>query len=292
MQRSPDGRHAAVRPRRSRATAATTTTTTTTMRKNSTAARLGWITVLVVFAVLAGAVLGAGLPIGPGRKQAVLSASDAAKAPPAGSSVLSQSAHRQGTSPGLALEPRPRTPAPVPSPTRAPAPRPRPTRAPTPAPTPTRKPALAPVATAENQTPTGDNELAWSEAILTALGDPLTDANIKSMGYWMQNEAGSPPSGIVGANNPINVSAPGYGGTPIKSEGGGYSLYSYPTVQDGIDATVAYLTPTGYGGILAALKAGAGLSSSSLAGEFSTYSGGGYSTVPDTWGASQGMPET
>jgi hypothetical protein len=113
-----------------------------------------------------------------------------------------------------------------------------------------------------------------------------------SMGYWMQNEAGSPPSGIVGANNPINVSAPGYGGTPIKSEGGGYNLYSYPTVQDGINATAAYLTPTGYGGILAALKAGAGLSSSSLAGEFSTYSGGGYSTVPDTWGASQGVPKT
>lgn len=299
MQRSPDGRHAAVRPRRSRAAATTaTTTTTTTTRKNSTAARLRWIIVLGVFAVLAGAVLGVGLPIGPGKKQAVLSASNAAKAPPAGSSVLSQSDHPQGTSPGLALEPRPRTPAPAPSPTRAPAPAPArttapgPTRGPTPAPTPTRKPVLAPAPTAENQTPTGDNELAWSEAILTALGDPLTDANIKSMGYWMQNEAGSPPSGIVGANNPINVSAPGYGGTPIKSEGGGYNLYSYPTVQDGIDATAAYLTPAGYGGILAALKAGAGLSSSSLAGEFSTYSGGGYSTVPDTWGASQGVPET
>jgi hypothetical protein len=273
MQRSPGGRHAAVRPR-----------------------RLRWIIVLGLFAVLAGAVLRVGLPIGPGQKQAVLSASNAGKTPPAGSSVLSHSDHRQGTSPVVAPEPRPRTTAPAPSLTRAPAPAPtpapRPTRTPTPVPTPTSKPVLAPAPTAENQTPTGDNELAWSEAILTALGDPLTDANIKSMGYWMQNEAGSPPSGIVGANNPINVSAPGYGGTPIKSEGGGYNLYSYPTVQDGIDATVAYLTPTGYGGILAALKAGTGLSSSSLAGEFSTYSGGGYSTVPDTWGASQGVPKT
>jgi hypothetical protein len=148
------------------------------------------------------------------------------------------------------------------------------------------------VATAENQTPRGANELAWSEAILTGLGDPLTDANIVSLGYWMQNEAGSPPSGIVGANNPINVSQPGFGGWPIKYEGNGWSLYSYPAPADGVAATVKYLTPTGYPLILAALKSGQGLSSSSLAGELSVYSGGGYSQIPDAWGASQGRPQT
>ncbi len=153
-------------------------------------------------------------------------------------------------------------------------------------------PAPALAATAQNQTPRGAAELAWSEAILTKLGDPLTAANIVSMGYWMQNEAGTPPSGIVGANNPINVSQPGYGGTPIKSEGPDYSLYSYPTPQAGIDATVTYLNRPSYAGILAALKAGSGLSSSSLAAEFSTYSGGGYDSVPDHWGASQGKPQT
>ena len=113
-----------------------------------------------------------------------------------------------------------------------------------------------------------------------------------SIGYWMQNEAGTPPHGIVGANNPINVSQPGFGGWPIKSEGGGYNLYSYPSPQAGIQALVAYLTPTGYPQILAALKSGAGLSSPSLGGELSEYSGGGYTTIPDTWGASQGKPET
>jgi hypothetical protein len=151
-------------------------------------------------------------------------------------------------------------------------------------------PALA--ATAENQTPKGAAERAWSEAILTKLGDPLTAANVVSMGYWMQNEAGSPPSGIVGANNPINVSQPGYGGTPIRSEGHGYYLYSYPTPQDGVAATARYLNRPSYDGIRAALKAGSGLSSSSLAAEFSTYSGGGYDSVPDHWGASQGKPQT
>ena len=155
-----------------------------------------------------------------------------------------------------------------------------------------RSAALTPTATAEYQTPRGANELAWSEAILTRLGAPLTDANIVSLGYWMQNEAGYPPYGIVGANNPINVSQPGYDGTPIKQEGCCFSLYSYPTAQDGIDAIAAYLDRPSYTAILAALKAGSGLSSSSLASEFSVYSGGGYTTVPDAYGASQGKPET
>jgi hypothetical protein len=163
--------------------------------------------------------------------------------------------------------------------------------APTPAPT-ASGPSLTPSATAEYQTPTGTNQLAWSQAILKALGDPLTAANITSVGYWMQNEAGSPPSGIVGANNPINVSEPGYGGVPIKAEGPSYSLYSYPTPQDGIEALVAYLNPYSYSGILNALKAGAGLSSPSLSGEFAVYSGHGYTTVPDAWGLSQGVPLT
>jgi hypothetical protein len=191
-----------------------------------------------------------------------------------------------------------RTPAAAPPATATPTPAaPAPvTTAPSPSPEPSPSPAApsrpGPAATAENQTPRGASELAWSEAILTALGDPLTDANIVSLGYWMQNEAGSPPSGIVGANNPINVSQPGYGGWPIKYEGNGWSLYSYPTPQEGIAATVKYLTPTGYPLILAALKSGRGLSSSSLAGELSEYSGGGYHQVPDAWGASQGRPET
>jgi hypothetical protein len=175
--------------------------------------------------------------------------------------------------------------------TTTPTPSPTQTSAPAPVPTSTPKPGLTPTPTAQNQTPRGANELAWSEAILAALGDPLTSANIISLGYWMQNEAGSPPSGIVGADNPINVSQPGYGGWPIKSEGNGWSLYSYPTPQDGIEATVKYLTPTGYPLILQALKSGQGLSSESLSNELSIYSGHGYSQVPDAWGASQGKPE-
>jgi hypothetical protein len=157
---------------------------------------------------------------------------------------------------------------------------------------PTSGSTLTPQPTAEYQTPTGQNQLAWSQAILTALGDPLTSANIVSIGYWMQNEAGSPPYGIVGANNPINVSEPGYGGTQIQYEAPGYYLMSYPTVADGVAATAAYLNSGSYPGILGDLKQGAGLGDPGLASELQEYSGNGYSTIPDSFGASQGTPES
>lgn len=152
---------------------------------------------------------------------------------------------------------------------------------------------LTPQPTAEYQTPTGQNQKAWSEAILNALGAPLTSANIISIGYWMQNEAGTPASGgIVGANNPINVSQPCCGGVPIQSDGDGVTfLQSYPTVADGVEAIAQYLNRGNYTQILADLKAGAGLmNDSSLASEISLYSGGGYTTIPDSFGASQGQP--
>jgi hypothetical protein len=261
MRRLPRGRLAAIQPFRFR-----------------------WIIALGVFFAL----VGAGTTIGLDHKQGAVSPAKAANtsiAPLVGSSVLSRSDLAEDQS--RQAKPANRSPKATRTKTHARASAPSSTAPPATVP---RGPA--PAATAQNQTPRGANELAWSEAILTALGDPLTDANIVSLGYWMQNEAGSPPKGIVGANNPINVSQPGYGGWPIKYEGNGWSLYSYPTPQDGIAATVKYLTPTGYPLILAALNSGQGLSSSSLAGELSVYSGGGYSQIPDAWGASQGRPQT
>jgi hypothetical protein len=150
---------------------------------------------------------------------------------------------------------------------------------------------LTPQATQEYETPSGENQKAWSEAILNALGAPLTSANIVSIGYWMQNEAGKPPYGIVGANNPINVSQPCCGGVPIQDDGDGVTfLQSYPTVADGVEAIAQYLNRGNYTQILADLKAGVGLNDSNLASEISLYSGGGYSTIPDSYGASQGTP--
>jgi len=160
----------------------------------------------------------------------------------------------------------------------------------TPSSTGTASSGLTPVALPGNVTPKGSNQLAWSEAILAALGAPDTDANIISMGYWMQNEAG----GLVGENNPINVSEQGYDGWNIQSEGNGWYLRSYPTVADGVAAIAAYLSYPNYSQIKSDLQAGIGLgsSNSTLASQLSVYSGGGYTTIPDSWGSSQGQPET
>jgi hypothetical protein len=150
---------------------------------------------------------------------------------------------------------------------------------------------LTPQPTAEYETPSGQKQLAWSEAILTALGAPLTSANIVSIGYWMQNEAGKPPYGIVGANNPINVSQACCGGVPIQDDGDGVTfLRSYPTAADGVEAIAQYLNRGNYTAILADLKAGAGLSDPNLASEIGLFSGGGYTTIPDSFGQSQGTP--
>jgi hypothetical protein len=265
------------------------------------------------------ALLGLGIAVGTGAVRMPLSASAAAKttdaitaptasatAPAPWPSVNAYGYHTAQMPNDPASHPAPPMVAPKPpqtaTPTVAPSsPQDTPSWTPTatpsaPAPAPASRPATAsgsggtPQPTAQNQTPTGQNQLAWSKAILTALGDPLTSANIVSIGYWMQNEAGSPPSGIVGENNPINVSEPGYGGTQIQYEAPGYYLMSYPTVQDGVQATAAYLNNGSYSGILSALKQGAGLTDPSLGSELSEYSGNGYTTIPDSWGQSQGTP--
>jgi hypothetical protein len=266
---------------------------------------------LAVGAGVAAAVAGLGVAVAVGAIPSPLSAGSTkplaatlASLPASGGNVLLQVSSSPLGSYAIAKMPAAsHTPSAKPTPTKTTA---APTHAATtqapPAPSPSQQTSttstqgssgLTPQPTAEYQTPSGQNQLAWSEAILTALGDPLTSANIVSIGYWMQNEAGSPPYGIVGANNPINVSEPGYGGTQIQYEAPGYYLMSYPSVSEGVAAIAAYLNSGSYPQILSDLKQGIGLmTDSSLASEISEYSGGGYTTIPDSFGQSQGTPES
>jgi hypothetical protein len=240
-------------------------------------------------------LLGTGIAVATGAVQTPLS--DSARTPEAATlaPVLNMSAPSANGN-GYALATVPASMLAHPTATKTTKPKPHPTTAsPTPSTAQSSSAAsnlLTPQATAQNETPSGQNQLAWSEAILTALSAPLTQANLTSIGYWMQNEAGSPPSGIVGENNPINVSEAGYNGWGIQDEGQGYSLMSYPTVADGVAATAAYLNNGSYGQIVSDLQAGVGLSGSDVADELSVYSGNGYTTIPDSWGASQGTPES
>ena len=259
--------------------------------RRGSSSRLGRLTMAVGLGVV---LLGTGIAVATGAVQTPLS--DSARTPEAATlaPVLDMSApSANGNGYALATVPASMLPHPTASATKTTKPKPHPTASPTPSTAQSSSAAsnlLTPQPTAQNETPTGQNELAWSQAILTALGAPLTSANLTSIGYWMQNEAGSPPSGIVGANNPINVSEQGYNGTPIQDEGQGYSLMSYDTVADGVAATAAYLNNGSYGQIVSDLQAGDGLSGSDVADELSVYSGNGYTTIPDSWGASQGTP--
>jgi hypothetical protein len=236
-----------------------------------------------------------GLAAGAGVAAALAGLGIAVAAPSVGDSLLQASASPLGFAT-----------AKMPAPSHKASPKPTPSKTATPTQTPTTMApsttpssqsvdagGLTPQPTAEYQTPTGENEEAWSEAILNSLGAPLTSANIISIGYWMQNEAGTPASGgIVGANNPINVSQACCGGVPIQDDGDGVTfLQSYPTVADGVEAITEYLNRPNYTQILADLKSGIGLmTDSSLASEISLFSGGGYSTIPDSFGQSQGQP--
>jgi hypothetical protein len=257
---------------------------------------------LAVGAGVAAAVAGLGVavavgavpsPLSSGSGKNLQAATLAAPSSSASENLLQASASPLGSY-ALAKMPTPtHKPKPTPSKTTTPTPTPTHTTA---TPTATHSTAasgggLTPQATQEYETPSGENQKAWSEAILNALGAPLTSANIVSIGYWMQNEAGKPPYGIVGANNPINVSQPCCGGVPIQDDGDGVTfLQSYPTVADGVEAIAQYLNRGNYTQILADLKAGVGLNDPNLASEISLYSGGGYSTIPDSYGASQGTP--
>jgi hypothetical protein len=124
--------------------------------------------------------------------------------------------------------------------------------------------------------PASGSEKAFIVALLTSMGAPSTDANIQSLSAWFAREG---PWGTQGenGNNPLNTSItglPGYEGkwslAPVVS--------IYATASDGIGATVATLKD--YPEIMAALRSGKGLcGNESVAGELSTWSGGGYSQV-------------
>jgi hypothetical protein len=252
-------------------------------RRRGTVVGLSAVAVIVGLTVAVGAV---SLTSGSGKP---LAAATGIATPGATAGTLLQASASPVGSMAMARMPASSKPSPTVAKTTA-APTPSPS-SPTASASPSAS-AFVPQATAEYQTPTGENQKVWSEAILTALGAPLTAANIVSIGYWMQNEAGSPPYGIVGANNPINVSQACCGGVPIQSDGDGVTfLQSYPTAADGVEAIAQYLNRGNYTQILAALQSGAGLmNNSGLSDEISLYSGGGYSTIPDSFGASQGTP--
>lgn len=121
--------------------------------------------------------------------------------------------------------------------------------------------------------PSDASQTAFIKAMLTTMGAPSTTANVNSLASWMRHEFPSwPPSA---KNNPFATTEKMPGSTQFNSVG----VQNYANAADGVAANVKTLTNGRYNSIISALKAGTGCCGGGFASEFSTWSGGGYSSV-------------
>jgi hypothetical protein len=128
-------------------------------------------------------------------------------------------------------------------------------------------------------TPSSTSQKAWITAFLASLGAPPTTANVNSIASWMARESpwnSQPPDGGLYTNNPLNVTEQGFGSVSSVNSAG---VRIYPSQLDGIMATVAVITSGNYSAIVSALRAGEGICGGNYGQDFSTWSGGGYSSV-------------
>jgi hypothetical protein len=120
---------------------------------------------------------------------------------------------------------------------------------------------------------TSGSEDAFIRATLADLGAPATQANVTSLASWFPHEFPAWPP--MAANNPMATTMPAAGSTTYN----GVGVQNYPDASEGAQATAQTLDDGYYPGIAAALRSGRGLCGGSLASEFLTWSGNGYSGV-------------
>src|SRR5262249_18929685 len=101
---------------------------------------------------------------------------------------------------------------------------------------------------------------------------PSTPANVASLADWMAHE--EPPSDWSHWNNPMNTTQDEPGAQSQNSVG----VKSYPTLAEGLQATIATLNNGLYPDILLQLRAGRGLRSGASTGLL-RWPGGAYSSV-------------
>lgn len=116
------------------------------------------------------------------------------------------------------------------------------------------------------------SETQWIYAFLAAIGAPNSAANVSSVTNWIQHEK---PAGQWSQwNNPLNTTQSESGATSMNSVG----VKSYPSLQVGLNATIATLNNGYYSDILSNLHAGIGLKSGASNG-LSKWSGAGYTSA-------------
>jgi hypothetical protein len=114
--------------------------------------------------------------------------------------------------------------------------------------------------------------VSWADSVLSALGAPQSAANKQSLIAWALLEGGG------GQYNPLNTTLPESGASSLN----GVGVENYTSWSQGVQATVATLEQSNFSGIAASLKSGSGIGSGD-ASELSSWSGGGYSSLSETW---------
>ncbi len=87
----------------------------------------------------------------------------------------------------------------------------------------------------------------WARALLAAGGWPATGCNTGAIQAWERAEGSTPAW-----HNPLDTTLREPGSRPVNSVG----VQAYPSVQEGLAATVATLRGGPYGPVLSALAAG------------------------------------
>jgi hypothetical protein len=122
------------------------------------------------------------------------------------------------------------------------------------------------------------NRQQFAQQLLTQMHLPVTDSNVNFLVGWEQAE------NTTAANNPLATTWPGVpGATAFNNLNGGGHVWNYPTPAAGVTATADTLNGGNYPSIVSALQGGDAMNANlegSLGNNLSTWSGGGYTTVP------------
>ena len=123
-------------------------------------------------------------------------------------------------------------------------------------------------------TPASASETDFIKAVLSDMGAPSSQANINSLASWFKREFAQWPPNAT--NNPMATTQKMPGSTQYNSVG----VQNYSDAKTGAQATATTLQNGHYPNIVRALQSGVGLcGNSSISGELSTWSGGGYTSV-------------
>lgn len=136
----------------------------------------------------------------------------------------------------------------------------------------------------------------WAVAFLNSLGNKNPTGNtIDWVVAWTDFETSGPGGG--GANNLLNTTQPGFGGSPIPGQSAG--VMNYPSFSQGVQANAKVLQNGLYPNLLAALQNDnyAALTNGSVYRDLSTWCGGcaygpnitNLANAP--WGVNQAFPD-